>query len=562
MDTISDIGSGLDDAVHDVVDFVGDVGTSVGQGLEDAIEGIGDSLEDAVEWVGDRLEDVVESIEKNPMILVAAVGAYFAIQGIMTSMASAGTLSPSAIVGQAGVDAIMLEMPTASIATATGESVLAATGSAVAEGTAANIAAASSLEAGATLAEATSISNAVSSGSGLIDSVTQYASSIVDKMNPFTVAADATTSTSVASQNVFSQIGSFTNKVYTTIGETLLPDASAGIQKFVGQGTFNTAINGGDIESGIKSTAFTFGLENVGNIADTTFKSLGEATDYFTNVTKDAYTSVVDSFKTATGASPTDFSSQFGSSSLMAPTSNISTNLGSIDDLGSLASNAPTGETLSALDTAGKLGSPMSNLTPPPVENNLYSLASKTPAATYSSSPNSMYNLSTGPIDQNLSPTNTVSKMGSGLVSPPSPASSSMYNINSGPISNYIPKAIPPGFFSPETKANIEGLTAGAKLATAGYGVATMAGLIGPDSSDAGKKTKQKYDYTGLGGAGAAVEGTKGTTGTTPTKASYANAPIKGFHMVKVKNQSGNTLYVPFIGDKALNPIPSGYKPI
>jgi len=534
VDTISDIGSGIDDAVHDVVDFVGDVGTSIGQGLEDAGE-----------WIGDRFEDVVESIEKNPMILVAAVGAYFAIQGIMANMASAGTLSPSAMVGQAGVDAIMLEMPTASIATATGEATLAATGSAFAEGTAANIAAASSLEAGATISQATSISNAVSSGTGLIDSVTQFASSIVDKMNPFTVAADATASTSTASQGVFSQIGSFTNKVYTTIGETLLPDASAGIQKFIGQGTFNTAINGGDIESGIKSTAFTFGLENIGTIADTTFKSLGEATDYFTNVTKDAYTSLVDTFKTTTGSSPTNFSSSFGNSSLVTPPS-------SFNDFGNL----------STLDTAGKLGSPVSSALTSPVDDSLYSLASKTPAATYSSSPSSMYNLSTGAIDQNLSPTNTISKMGSGLASQPSPASSSMYNINSGPVSNYTPKAAPPGFFSPETRANIEGITAGAQLATAGYGVATMAGLVGPDTSNVAKKTKQKYDYTGLGGAGAAVDATTGITGTTPTRASYKNAPIQGFHMVKVKNQSGNTLYVPFVGDKAINPIPSGYTPI
>ena len=544
FDTISDIGSGIDDLAHDVVDTVGDIGTAIGQGLEDAGS-----------WIGDRLEDVVESIEKNPMILLAAVGGYFAIQGIMASMASVGSISTSAIMAEAGVDAIMLEMPTASIATATGESVLAATGSAVAEGTAANVAATASLEAGATITEATSISSAVESGSGIIDAVTEHATTIVDKMNPFTVAADATASTSTASQSVFSQFSNFTNKIYTSIGETLLPDASAGVQKFVGQGAFNTAVNGGDIESSIKSTAFTFGLENVGNIAETSFKSLGEASDYFTNVTKDAYTSLVDSFKTTTGSPTIDFSSSFGNSSLVAPPS-------SFNDFGNLASSAPTGETLSTLDTAGKLGSPMSSALTTPVDDSLYSLASKTPAATYSSSPNSMYNLSTGPVDQNLSPTNTISKMGSGLASQPSPASSSMYSVNSGPISNYTPKATPPGFFSPETKANIEGITAGAKLATAGYGVATMAGLIGPDSSDVVKKTKQKYDYTGLGEAGAAVENTTGTTGTTPTRASYKNAPIQGFHMVKVKNQSGNTLYVPFVGDKALNSIPSGYTPI
>lgn len=487
---VKKIGSAIDDAAHDVVDFVGDVGTSVGQGLEDAAS-----------WVGDRLTDVVESIEKNPMILVAAVGGYFAIQSIMASMASAGSISTSAIMAEAGVDAIMLEMPTAASATATGVGTLEATGVATASAASADIAATTALQAGATTAEATSIASSVSQGSGLIDAVTQYASSIVDKINLFTAAADVT-STSSASQSVFSRIGELSNKLYTSIGETILPDASAGVQKLAGQGVFNTTLNGGDLEAGVKSTLMTFGLENLGSIPDLAGKSIDDATSYFKNL-------FPESFKTL-GTTTTDFASRFDTGALTTPTNALTETSNLTQGLGS-----PPSGGLDALEVANKTGLGAFPLTPS--SSDLYS------------------KITTAPIGQ---PTGMVTPAGQGYT---------------GPVGSGYMKAAPPGFFSPETKANIEGLTAGAKLATAGYGAARMTGLIGPD--EPAKKAKTSYDYSGLGSTY--------TGGTTmPTKAPYSNAPIQGFHMVKVKNQSGNSLYVPFIGEKPLNPIPSGYTPI
>jgi len=502
---VKKIGSAIDDAAHDVVDFVGDVGTTVGR-----------SIEDAASWVGDRLTDVVESIEKNPMILLAAVGGYFAIQGIMASMAAAGSISTSAILAEAGVDAIMLEMPTAAAATATGVGTLEATGVATASAASADIAASTALQAGATTAEATSIASSVSQGSGLMDAVTQYASSIVDKINPFTAAADVT-STSSASQSVFSQIGELSNKLYTSIGETILPDASAGVQKLAGQGVFNTTLNGGDLEAGVKSTLMTFGLENLGSIPDLAGKSIDDATSYFKNL-------FPESFKTL-GTTTTDFASKFDTGALTTPTnaltetSNLTQGLGSPPSTGGL-------DTLEAINKTGQSSAITAPIETPTIKTGLG--VPPTSSDLYSK-------ITTAPIGQ---PTGMVTPAGQGYT---------------GPVESGYMKAAPPGFFNPETKANIEGLTAGAKLATAGYGVARMTGLIGPD--EPAKKAKTSYDYSGLGSTY--------TGGTTmPTKATYSNAPIQGFHMVKVKNQSGNSLYVPFIGEKPLNPIPSGYTPI
>jgi hypothetical protein len=54
------------------------------------------------------------------------------------------------------------------------------------------------------------------------------------------------------------------------------------------------------------------------------------------------------------------------------------------------------------------------------------------------------------------------------------------------------------------------------------------------------------------------------TTPTTPTlsKATYKNAPIKGFRMQKLKNATGHTVYIPFVNDTSLLPVPQGYTQI
>jgi hypothetical protein len=68
----------------------------------------------------------------------------------------------------------------------------------------------------------------------------------------------------------------------------------------------------------------------------------------------------------------------------------------------------------------------------------------------------------------------------------------------------------------------------------------------------------------GVAAAGSALDSTNKTI-TTPTssaKATYANAPIKGFRMQKMQNEGGLTSYIPYINDTNLLPIPQGYKSI
>jgi len=65
--------------------------------------------------------------------------------------------------------------------------------------------------------------------------------------------------------------------------------------------------------------------------------------------------------------------------------------------------------------------------------------------------------------------------------------------------------------------------------------------------------------------AGSALtdSGTTTTTTSTPSlKATYANAPIKGFRMQKMQNEGGLTTYIPYINQTSLLPVPTGYKAI
>jgi len=68
----------------------------------------------------------------------------------------------------------------------------------------------------------------------------------------------------------------------------------------------------------------------------------------------------------------------------------------------------------------------------------------------------------------------------------------------------------------------------------------------------------------GAAAAGSALDSTNKTT-TIPTssaKATYANAPIKGFRMQKMQNEGGLTTYIPYINQTSLLPVPTGYKSI
>lgn len=88
-----------------------------------------------------------------------------------------------------------------------------------------------------------------------------------------------------------------------------------------------------------------------------------------------------------------------------------------------------------------------------------------------------------------------------------------------------------------------------------------------PDKQmSAGDLTKIGVAMVGAAGAGTAVANA-GKTTTTPavptlTKPTYKNAPIKGFRMQKLQNATGHTMYVPFVNENSLLPVPQGYKQI
>jgi len=66
----------------------------------------------------------------------------------------------------------------------------------------------------------------------------------------------------------------------------------------------------------------------------------------------------------------------------------------------------------------------------------------------------------------------------------------------------------------------------------------------------------------GVAATGAAVNAITDNTKPVPAigRPTYANAPIKGFRMQKVQNEGGLTSYIPYINDKNLLPVPTGYK--
>ncbi len=78
--------------------------------------------------------------------------------------------------------------------------------------------------------------------------------------------------------------------------------------------------------------------------------------------------------------------------------------------------------------------------------------------------------------------------------------------------------------------------------------------------------TKIGASMVGAAAAGSVVNNATKitTTPATPTlsKATYKNAPIKGFRMQKLKNATGHIVYVPFVNDTSLIPVPQGYTQI
>jgi hypothetical protein len=97
-----------------------------------------------------------------------------------------------------------------------------------------------------------------------------------------------------------------------------------------------------------------------------------------------------------------------------------------------------------------------------------------------------------------------------------------------------------------ETKSNILGTTASSSKPTiSGENIVKMGVAV-----------------AGASAAGSAITDSKTTTPSPSAKATYANAPIKGFRMQKMQNEGGLTTYIPYINQTSLLPVPTGYKAI
>ena len=211
--------------------------------VSDVIEAVGDVLEDVVELA----EDVVDFVAENPLLLVAAIAAPYAL---------------GAFAAEAGVVGA-LEVATAAEAIEVGTAVLEATEVATAVASAEAAAATTVIEAGATIAEATAAASAVAEGATVAEAVTAATGGAVEAS---AIAEVATTAASeVASTSAWETLSQAAQNITTTIGETLAPGADASIQKTIGQVALNTATNGGDLEKGLESTFLSLGTGFLGS---------------------------------------------------------------------------------------------------------------------------------------------------------------------------------------------------------------------------------------------------------------------------------------------------------
>lgn len=169
--------------------------------VSDVVEAVGDVLEDVVELA----EDVVDFVAENPLLLVAAIAAPYAL---------------GAFAAEAGVVGA-LEVATAAEAIEVGTAVLEATELATAVASAEVAAATTVIEAGATIAEATAAATAVAEGATVAEAVTVATGGAVEVS---AIAEVATTAASeVASTSAWETLSQAAQNITTTIGETLAP---------------------------------------------------------------------------------------------------------------------------------------------------------------------------------------------------------------------------------------------------------------------------------------------------------------------------------------------------
>jgi hypothetical protein len=157
------------------------------------------------------------------------------------------------------------------VAVETATSTLAATGETVATTSASQIAATTALEGGATVAEATTAATLTTEGATVTEAVTTATGG--------TVQTGALTEAMTTASNAVSQLSNAATSLQSTIGQTLLPGASATVQQLAGQVAINTATNGGDFGQALTNALISVGTGYVGSevAAETGSRLVGQA---------------------------------------------------------------------------------------------------------------------------------------------------------------------------------------------------------------------------------------------------------------------------------------------
>jgi len=235
--------------------------SAVIEAISDVVEGAVEFVGDVVETVVDVAETVVETIAENPILIVAAIAAPYAL---------------AAFAAEAGFAATILEVAGAAEAVEAGVAVLEATEAVTAVASAETFAASAVVEelGVSAVLEATEAASLVSEGASVAEAVTA-ASEGAASVSSF---AEAASTTVEGMSNMFSTLSEGASNIMSTIGETLLPEADPMLQKMAGQLAVNTATNGGDFNAALQSTLISAGTGFLGSeiAAETGSKLAGQ----------------------------------------------------------------------------------------------------------------------------------------------------------------------------------------------------------------------------------------------------------------------------------------------
>ena len=243
--------------------------------IEDVVEGVVEIVGDVLDEVLEVADKVMTAVAENPLLIVVAVAAPYALELFAAEAVGATTVMTAAETAIAAdtfaASLSAFEVATTAEAIATGTAVLEATGTATTIASAETVAASTVIEAGATVAEATTAATLTAEGATVAEAVSSATAGTVEVSTLTEVASTATETLSSA----WETLSSGAQNVIQTIGETLAPGTDATLQKVIGQVTVNTATNGGNLPDALTSTFLSFGTGMIGSeVADATGSKL------------------------------------------------------------------------------------------------------------------------------------------------------------------------------------------------------------------------------------------------------------------------------------------------